>query len=157
MLDWEKLFKRYVWDEEKTPYFTSVGDLTRSQADNELHVYCVFLAILFGVVAVASAIGTSSYGRSMGVAFYGFSVVCAAVVLAFAKHHLSAMYCAATPVAALAFLLLHGFSPTLVPLDHIVILAVLLLLVRYSFRVVAIVRRYPEMPPGEPSRGRRRW
>lgn len=130
MLDWEKLFRRYVWDDEKTPCLTSVGDLTRAQADNELHVYCVFLGILFGVVAVASAVGTSSYGRSTGVAFYGFSVVCAAVVLAFAKHHLAAMYCAATPVAALAFLFLHGFSPTLVPLDHIVILLVLLLMLR---------------------------
>ena len=156
MLDWEKLFKRYVWDDEKTPYLTSAGDLTRSQADNELHVYSVFLGILFGVVAVASAIGTSSYGRSMEVAFYGFSVVCAAVVLAFTKHYLAAIYCAATPAAALAFLFFHGFSPTLVPLDHIVILAVLLLMLRYSFRVMAIVRRYPELPPGQPSRGRRR-
>ena len=156
MLDWEKLFKRYVWDDEKTPYLTSAGDLTRSQADNELHVYSVFLGILFGVVAVASTIGTSSYGRSMEVAFYGFSVVCAAVVLAFTKHYLAAIYCAATPAAALAFLFFHGFSPTLVPLDHIVILAVLLLMLRYSFRVMAIVRRYPELPPGQPSRGRRR-
>ena len=156
MLDWEKLFKRYVWDDQKTPYFTSVGDLTRSQADNELHVYSVFLGILFGVVAVASAIGTASYGRSMEVAFYGFSVVCAAVGLAIAKHYLAALYCAATPAAALAFLFFQGFSPTLVPLDHIVILAVLLLLLRYSFRVVAIVRRYPVLPAGEPSRGRRR-
>lgn len=156
MLDWEKLFKRYVWDDEKTPYFTSAGDLTRSQADNELHIYCVFLGILFGIVAVASTIGTPSYGRSMGVAFYGFSVVCAAVILAFAKHYLAAVYCAATPAAALAFLFLQGFSSTLVPADHIVILAVLLLLLRYSFRVIAIVRRYPDMPPGEPSRGRRR-
>ena len=156
MLDWEKLFKRYVWDDQKTPYFTSAGDLTRSQADNEIHVYSIFLGILFAVVAVASTIDASPYGRSVGVAFYGFSVVCAAVVLAFAKHHMAALYCAATPVAALAFLLLEGFSPKLGAVDHVVILAVLLILLRYSFRVVAIVRRYPDMAPGEPSRGRRR-
>ena len=107
-------------------------------------------------MAVASTIDASPYGRSVGVAFYGFSVVCAAVVLAFAKHHMAALYCAATPVAALAFLFLEGFSPKLVTLDHVVILAVLLLLLRYSFRVVAIVRHYPELPPGKPSRGRRR-
>ena len=156
MLDWEKLFKRYVWDDEKTPYFTSPADLTRSQADNELYVYSLFLGILFGIVAVASTVGASPYGRSLPMAFYGFSVVCAVVVLAFAKHHLAAAWCAATPAVALAFVLIEGFGPTLVPLDHIVILVALLLMLRYSFRVMAIVRRYPEMPPGEPSRGRRR-
>ena len=156
MLDWEKLFKRYVWDDEKTPYFTSAGDLTRSQADNEIHIYSIFLGILFAIVAVASTIDASPYGRSTGIAFYGFSVVCAAVILAFSKHHMAALYCAATPVAALAFLFLEGFSPKLVAIDHVVILAVLLLLLRYSFRVVTIVRCYPDMPPGEPSRGRRR-
>ena len=156
MLDWDKLFKRYVWDDEKTPYFTPVDDLTRSQADNELHVYSLFVGILFAVVAVVAAIGVSSYGRATGLAFYGFSVVCAAVILAFAKHHIAALYCAATPMVAFAFLLLKGFSPTLVFIDHVVILIVLALLVRYSLRVVAIVRRYPDMRPGEPSRGRRR-
>ena len=161
MLDWEKLFKRYVWDEEKTPYFTAVGRLTRSQADSEIRIYSIFLGILFTVVALASTVEGSPYGRSIDTAFYGFSVVCASVILAFAKYYPAAIYCAATPAVALVFLFVRGFSPTLVLLDHVVILTVLLLLLRYSFRVLAIVRRYPEMPPGKPSSGppgrRRRW
>ena len=156
MLDWEKLFKKYVWDDEKTPYFICVGKLTRSQADNELHIYSLFLGILFAVVAFASIVGATPYGPSIGVALYGVSVVCAAVVLAFAKPYPAALYCAAAPAAALAFIFVQGFSPKLVALDHIVIIAILLLLLRYSVRVGAIVRRYPEMAPGEPPRGRRR-
>jgi hypothetical protein len=31
-LDWEKLFKRYVWHDEKTPYLTRVAKLTRVRA-----------------------------------------------------------------------------------------------------------------------------
>ncbi len=35
-LDWEKLFKRYVWDDERTPYLTRVRNLSRVQAHYEL-------------------------------------------------------------------------------------------------------------------------
>ena len=29
-LDWEKLFKRYVWHDERTPYLTRVADLVNA-------------------------------------------------------------------------------------------------------------------------------
>lgn len=31
-MDWEKHFKKYVWDDDKTPYFTPVLKLNRRQA-----------------------------------------------------------------------------------------------------------------------------
>ena len=62
-------------------------------------------------------------------------------------------YCAAPPVAAVVFFsargFSRGFSPKPTPLDHIVILVVLLLLLRYSVRVLAIVRRQPGDAAGQ--------
>ena len=43
-LDWEKLFKRYVADDVKTPYFVAVDRLTQKQARSELFVYTLLMA-----------------------------------------------------------------------------------------------------------------
>ncbi len=54
-LDWEKLVKRYVWHDERTPYFTRVANLTRRQAHYELLAYEIFMGVLAGVLALAGA------------------------------------------------------------------------------------------------------
>ena len=43
----------------------------------------------------------------------------------------------------------------IIHIDTIVVGAVLLILLRYSFRIINIARTYPDMPEGEPPRGRR--
>jgi len=48
--DWEKLVKRYVWNDERTPYFTRVANLSRRQAHYELFGYALFAGILSGVL-----------------------------------------------------------------------------------------------------------
>ncbi|MBF2761451.1 MAG: hypothetical protein ISN28_14535 [Ectothiorhodospiraceae bacterium AqS1] len=156
MLDWEGLFRRYVWNDEKTPFFTAVPDLTRRQADYEIHLYCVFLGLLFSVITVIFAIGidpeSSLRGRSLGSAFYGFSVVCAAILLAFFKPPSIALYCTFAPVIVFAWVFFKGLGPNLARIDHIVIFSILSLLLLHSFRVVAIVRRYPQMPEPPPQK-----
>ena len=72
-LDWEKLVRRYVWHDERTPYFTRVANLTRRQAHYELFAYTLFMGVLAGVLAVVSP--------SSGVSLYAFSVCCAALLL----------------------------------------------------------------------------
>ncbi len=152
MLDWEGLFRRYVWNEEKTPYFTAVPDLSRRQADYEIHLYCVFLGILFAAITLVFAVDIDSktpafQGRSLGAAFYGFSVICATILLAFFKPPKVALYCTFAPAIAMASFFFKGLGSSLALVDHVVIISVLVLLLRYSFRVVAIVRRYPQLPP----------
>ena len=74
-MEWEKLFRKYIWNEQTTPYLTPVRDLTRRQADSEILFYCWFHAILLGMIAIVSLRGGPD-GRSLGVSYYGFSVVC---------------------------------------------------------------------------------
>ena len=144
-LDWESLIKRYVWDERTTPYMVPLARLNRRQADYEIAAYCVFLGILFGVVAIA-ALGGTPHGQSPGMGMYAFSVVCATVLFGVAKSTAAALYLSATPLAGLAYVLAYGFGAERELLDTVLVCAVLLLLVRYSFRIVAISRAYPELP-----------
>ena len=53
-LDWEGMFRKYVWNANTTPYLTPVSELNQNQANSEIRFYCWFLIILFGVVALTS-------------------------------------------------------------------------------------------------------
>ena len=145
-LDWEGLVRRYVWDSRTTPYLVPVARLNRRQADYEITVYCLFLGILFAVVAIASLSAAAPHGYSPGMAIYGFSVVCAAVLFGVVKSPAAALYLSATPLAGLAYLLLFGFAAERELLDTVIVAVVLLLLMRYSLRIVALARAYPDLP-----------
>ena len=152
-VDWDKHFKKYVWDDDKTPYFTPVLELDRRQASNEIYVYAVFLGTLFCVIAVLANAGALHHGRSFGVSLYAFSVVCAAIVFGFTKHPAPAWYCGLAPVAALAYFFYFGFHPNSSAIDNVVILLVIALWLRYSWRVIAIGRHFEDMP--EPENGKK--
>lgn len=145
-MDWEKHFKKYVWNEEKTPYFTPVAKLNRRQAGNELYVYALFIGTLFCVVALLANTGMLPHGRSFGVALYAFTIVCGTIVLGFTKHILAAWYCGLAPVAALIYFFLYGFHPNSGAIDHVVILVIVALWLRYSWRVISIGKLYEDMP-----------
>lgn len=156
MLDWEGLFKRYVWDDRKTPYLVPVSKLNRRQADNEILAYSLFVGILFAVVALSGLTGSASHGRSPFMMLYGFSVVCAAVLLHYTKSVLAAFYLAATPVAGLAYLLVFGLASNRALVDTVIVAAIALLLLWYSWRLVNLTRAYPALPDAEPDPPRRR-
>ena len=144
--DWEKSFKRYILDDEKTPYFTSVARLTRRQARYELFAYCLLTGALYSLVGVAALSGRLAQGNSVGVALYAFTLVWAAILLAAVRLPQAAAYCATGPVAALLYLLLFGFHPNLGIGDQVLIVILLLAWLRYNFRVLAIARGFPDMP-----------
>jgi hypothetical protein len=149
MMNLEKYFKKYVWDDERTPYLVPVARLTRRQADYELYAYAVFVGVLFAMVTGGALLSQDPQIRSDIVAAYGFSVVCAALIFGFTKAVAAAWYCAVAPLAALLYFFLHGFHPNLGTIDHVVLIGFALIWLRYSLRVVAIARAYPDMP--EPS------
>jgi len=146
MLNLEKYFKKYVWDDERTPYLVPVARMTRRQADYELHAYALFVGILFGMVTGGALLSQDPLIKSDVVAVYGFTVVCGAIIFAFTKAVPAAWYCAAAPIAALLYFFLHGFHPNLGAIDHAVSIVFALIWLRYSLRVVAIARAYPDMP-----------
>lgn len=148
-MDWEKQFKKYVWDDDKTPYFTPVDKLNRRQASNEIYVYTLFVGTLFCVVALLANTGALPHGRSFAVALYAFSMVCAAIVLGFTKHYFAAWYCALAPVGALVYFYVFGFHPNSGAIDHVAILVIVALWLRYSWRVIGIGRHFEAMPEPE--------
>lgn len=144
-LDWIGMFKRYVGDDIKTPYFVAVGRLTRIQAKHELFVYTLFLGVLFGVIGVASLSPTLPHGSTLGVSMYAFIVMGAAVVFGISKHPAAAAVCASAPVGALIYFTLFGFHPNASTGDKILQVIIVLLWLRYSWRVLQIARAYPTM------------
>jgi hypothetical protein len=145
-VNWEKLFKRYIWDDDRTPYFVPASRMSRKQADHEIFAYTVFLGILSAVVCLAAL----SYGAADLIVVYAFSVIVATVILGVTKHLYAAWYCGAVPLMFLLYLLLYGFPAGLAPIDHFVLIAFALIWLRYAFRVVGIGRAYPDMPAREP-------
>jgi hypothetical protein len=145
-MSWDKFIKKYVWDDTKTPYFVRVAKLNKVQAGYELFSYSLFLAILFGVISVATLSDQAPQGRSEVVSIYAFCVVCGAIVLSMTKSSAAAHVCASAPLAALLYFFLKGFPSGLGMIDHWVLVAAALGLLFYSLRVVAIAKAYPDMP-----------
>ncbi len=146
MLDWENIFKRYVWDDRTTPYFVPLARLNRYQADNEILAYCLFMGILFGVVALTSMSGATPHGRSPIMALYGITVVLAAIAFGVAKHYYAALYLSATPVAGLIYLLVYGFTSERQRLDTLLVMFLVLLMLWYSLRIIKLARIYTNLP-----------
>jgi hypothetical protein len=149
-MSWDKQFRKYVWDADKTPYFTPVSKLNRRQAGNEIYIYTLFIGTLFCVIALLANTDALPHGRSFGVALYSFTMVCAAIVLGFTKSSLPAWYCGFAPVAMLAYFFVFGFRPQSTTVDHVVILAFAALWLRYSWRVISIGRQFEGMPEPDP-------
>lgn len=144
-MDWESLFKKYIWNEQTTPYLTAVPDLNQRQGKSEILSYSLFLGVFFGIVALL-ALGKGHEQYATGVGFYGFTVVCAAVIFGIMKNYYAALYLSATPVASLAYLLFYGLGSERENVDTIIVAGISLLLLRYSLRIVAIARAYPTFP-----------
>ena len=141
-LDWEKLFKRYVWHDERTPYLTRVANLTRVQAHYEIFGYCLFMGVLSGVLAVVTLSPTLPHGGTAFVPVYAFTVCCAALVLGFTRHPWAAIWCALAPLAALLYFAAWGFHPGLEFGDQALLVVVALGGLLYSRRLVAVVRAW---------------
>ena len=144
-LDWEKLVKRYVWHDERTPYFTRVAHLSRRQAHYELFGYALFTGVLFVVLSVVSLSGELPHGDAAGVSLYAFSVCCAAILLGATRHPWAALWCASAPLAALGYFAIYGFHPNLGIPDKVVLVTVMLAWLLYARRVVAVARAWPRL------------
>ena len=146
-MEWEKLFKKYVWDEQTTPYLTPVKKLNRRQADNEILIFSVFIGIFFLIISII-AIGAPPPQRHLGVAVYGFSAISSCIILFFLKSYFSALYLSATPLAVLAYVFFFGLINERNPTDTLIVTIFLLCLLRYGFRIVSITSKYPYFPRG---------
>jgi hypothetical protein len=149
-LDWVGLFKRYVGNDVKTPYFVAVGRLTRTQANNEIFVYALCMAVLCGVIGTVSLSPTLPHGSTLSVSVVAFVIMAAAIAFGFYKHAAAATICATTPVAALVYFAMFGFHPNAATGDKILQLIIVMLWLRYSWRILQIAQAYPTMPEPKP-------
>ena len=142
VLDWEKLFKRYVWHDERTPYLTRVANLTRTQAQYEIFGYALLMGVLSGVLSLVTLSPTLPHGGAAIVPLYAFTVCCAAVILGFTRHPWAALWCAFAPLAALAYFGTWGFHPNLEYGDKALLVGVAAGGALYSGRVVLVARAW---------------
>ncbi|MCG8355912.1 MAG: hypothetical protein MI920_10100 [Kiloniellales bacterium] len=150
-MDWYAYIKKYVWDDNKTPYFVAVPKLSKSQAEHELFSYTFFMGLLFAIISIVSLTDNAVYGKSSLVALYAFTVSTAAVLFGLTKLLYAVAYLAAAPavaLAVLAYVFLVGLAPDLASIDKVVIIVIAVALLRYSLRVMAITRIYPSLRDG---------
>ena len=140
--EWEKLVKRYVWNDERTPYFTRVANLSRRQAHYELFGYALLVGVLGAVLSVASLAAEMPHADAAGVSLYAFSVCCAAVLLGATRHPWAALWCAGAPLALLAYFAVFGFHPALESAEKVLLVAIVVAWLLYARRTVAVARAW---------------
>lgn len=145
MMSWEKFIKRYIWDDERTPYLVATAKLTRRQADYEIFAYTLFIGILYGLVALV-ALSPAAGGRSELIALYAFSTVCAALIFSIMKSQTAGAWCALSSVAGAIIYAATGFGGALGWIDHALIVAFLAIWLRYSVRIWQIAQGYGLLP-----------
>lgn len=143
--DWPKMFRRYVYDEEKTPYFVSVGRLNKRQARNEIFLYAFFVSMLFGILGLVALTGKLPHGEAVGVPIYALFTVWLAVTFAWTKNPMAGAACALAPIALAVYLIVFGFPAKLGPVDKVLVGAVIVGWFVYSWRMIRLVARYPDM------------
>ena len=144
--EWEKMFRRYVSDEIKTPYATAPEKLTRLQARYEIFGYALFIAVGFSVISVVSLSGKLPHGDVPGVTIYGFFMVWMVIAFGYSKNQVAAAFCATAPIAVLLYLLIYGFYHKQSMLDKSIMMLIVVGWVYYSWRIVRIASHYPSMP-----------
>ena len=148
-MDWEKLFLRYIWNDQTVPYLVPVSKLNRRQGNSEILIYSLFIGVFFAIAGMHALRGDPGE-ISYGIAYYSFSVVCAAALFVILKSYYSALYLSATPIVALAHLFFGNISAERESGDTVIVVIILSLLLWYSFRIVAVARAYPHMPEYKP-------
>lgn len=139
----DKFFRKYVWDDERTPYLVSVGRLTRRQADHELLFYATLSGVLFALIALAALSRRLPHGDASLVSLFAFTQVCASLLLGMTRSAWAAVYCATAPLAALLYFALFGFHPSLGALDKSLLVVAAILWTLYGRRLVSVARAYP--------------
>jgi hypothetical protein len=142
----DKFFRKYVWDDQRTPYLVPVARLTRRQAEYEILYYSILAGVLFGLISLASLSSHLPHGNASVVSLYAFTQVCATLLLGTTRSAWAALYAAGAPIAALLYFVLFGFHPSLGWADKTLLIVAVVLWLWYCARLLAVARAYPALP-----------
>jgi hypothetical protein len=148
MVVWEKYVKKYVWDDDKTPYFIAASKLKQDQASKEIFLYCFFLATPAALIvaAFASVLIENGVIENLALGLYGASMLFCAAFLHIRKSVTAALYTISAPIVVLLYFAINGFPPKLHFVEQIGVIIAVLLWLRYTFRVVAVAKVHPDLP-----------
>lgn len=141
---WEKYVKKYVWDDDSTPYLIPVHRLKRYQADKELFIYAFFLATPAAllVAGIGSQILSDGVYDNLMVGLYALTLFCAAAYLHLKKSLYAALYTVTAPCAMLVHFAVNGFPSKLHTIEQVGLVVICLIWLRYTIRVVSIAKSY---------------
>lgn len=158
-LDWERMFKRYVIDDARTPHFIRVSKLSRTQAHYEILFYALLVVPVCVMTGVASLSGKLPHGDAPGVALYVLAAAWATIVFAWNKNQIAGAFSATVPIALLVYFIVFGFPATMSRGDSIVVVAIVVAWAAYNWRIVLIASAFPSLidrPDGPVAKPRRR-
>ncbi|MFT5510675.1 MAG: hypothetical protein ACI89J_003772 [Hyphomicrobiaceae bacterium] len=144
-LDWEKMFKRYVIDDARTPQFIRVSKLSRTQAHYEILFYALLVVPVCIMLGVASLSGKLPHGDAPMVAMYALAVGWATIVFAWSKNQIAATFSATMPLALLLYFVLFGFPLKMSGPDSVIVVAIVSAWAAYNWRIVMLAAAYPGM------------
>ena len=157
-LDWEKMFRRYVFDEARTPHFVPVAKLTRTQAHYEVLLYALLVTPVCALLGVVALSGKFPHGNVPIVAFYALAAAWATVVFAWNKNQIAGAFSATMPVALLVYFATFGFPPKMTGTDQLLVTTLVVAWAAYNWRIIRIAAAFPGMddPPDGPKPRKRR-
>ena len=158
-LDWERMFKRYVFDEARTPHLVRVSKLSRTQAHYEILFYALLVVPVCIMLGIASLSGKLPHGNLPVVALYALAAAWATIVFAWNKNQLAGAFSATVPLAMLLYFAVFGFPEKMSGPDSIIVTAVVIAWAAYNWRIVMIAGAYPDLidrPDGPVAKPRRR-
>ncbi|MBU2532089.1 MAG: hypothetical protein KKB37_05085 [Alphaproteobacteria bacterium] len=144
-LDWERMFKRYVIDDARTPHFIRVSKLTRTQAHYEVLFYALLVVPVCVMSGVAALSGKLPHGDLPAVPIYLFAAAWATIVFAWNKNQIAGAFSATIPLAMLLYFAMFGFPVKMWRGDSIVVVGILVAWAAYNWRIVMIAAAYPGM------------
>lgn len=108
---WEKYVKKYVWDEDSTPYLIPVKRLKKYQADKEIFLFCAFMVMPAAllVAAFVSALAAGQF-NNLALGTYGVAILLCAYFLKQRKSVSAAIFAFSAPVLLLLHFAINGFS-----------------------------------------------
>src|SRR5688572_9123185 len=133
------LLKRYVWDDDKTPYLVRPERMSAEQAWSELFAYTVLLTAGATIVALGALAGGALGGPVAGL--YAVTVGAAALLLGARGHDLAARYCVSAPAMLAIGVLADVVRPGMGFTERLVLLIGCALWLAYACRAVRVARR----------------
>lgn len=154
-MNWFSNVNKYLWNSERTPYFTAPEALTGSQAKHEIFAYAILLGSFYGIVAMGGVIAVLREFTLPHVLWLlcGGIVLWACVALVRRRDPLSAWVVALAPAAVLFQIIQSGLEAEAFGPDRLLMCALMLALLRYGWRIIRIARAHRNGPGGTPGFG----